>query len=406
MNKLIFYFFITVSFSLHASNIKFNSIAFNKVKNPAKNTFIYLINGDSDRFRPSQGHNSKITFLDKLDAKRIIKASRDCNCNVVILHDTRGKGAILRTRKKFGVHLKVISNGKTVFLKRFLKYKSYLKWNEVDLTQLQVFTNLLKFSKKVFPQSTYHLVYRGHSFNIINNATPSHYDYSNIKKSYGIKDFVKSIERANIRFETTTFAACSMADYGIAKALIPYSQYMIASQVNIPETGITGFNFDFMKSIHDDSKEIHSVIGSSIMDNFKTVEDKSLFLRETPFASINLEKLAFIETDLDEVISSSTKELASGSESYTYSSDRYVELRIANGASDKVIEIIKTKMKIRSLVGDYDLVEYLKLNQEFSLADSILNLTQTFNNPDFNLKNGLSFLVPHVSSEDETKMQD
>ena len=147
----------------------------------AKNTFIFWINGDTDRFRPSEGIESKNIRIDTLDAKKIRDYSLNCNCNVVLFHDQRFSDKWYTSEKHFGAFIYAYSSGREVNFKFQVKrkkssgikgrnksevidvWKNALSFNEIDQNK-QFLINLLEFTKVTFPDTKYHLVFRGHFF--------------------------------------------------------------------------------------------------------------------------------------------------------------------------------------------------------------------------------------------------
>jgi|GEM_PF-6611123 len=363
---------------------------------PAKNTMIFWVNGDADRFRNEEGSGSKIVRLDVLDVDRIKQLSQKCNCNIVLFHDQRGTNRWFNRSKHFSTFLYSYSKGKPVKFGN----KNYLQFNEVDQSKRSFLATLLKFSQDLFPGTSYHLIYRGHSFATdLTHPESVSFDRSS-SGSYHIKDFIASIKESKVRLSTVTFAACSMAYVEMALALTPFANYMIASQINIHETGITGFSFEYLTKLNDQMSEeaIAHVLAKTMLERFRTVKEKELFLRETPAVMIDLNKISVLKDDISfariyavEAVKNSREDFAP--ELITAkTSERYMNLRKSEGISDIVLNVLKDKMQSADdNTTSYDFIEVLQKLGWDDLAENLKGSVVLYDYSDFTHKSGISF---------------
>lgn len=350
--------------------------------NLAKNTFIFWVNGDADRFRPSSGLGSKNIRIDKLDVKRIIEYSKTCDCNTLIFHDQRGTDRWYTARKNFGAFIYAFAKGERVlFSKKNKKPRKNLSFKEVHQNKYFL-KNYLELAQEVFPGTAYHLIYRGHSFADSLTDNKRTFDMSIQDQDFGLKDLKAGLENSQIQLETITFASCSMSNISFALELSNYAKYMIASQVNINESGSTGFSFEFLNYIKDDlsSYEISHLVGSLILQNFKKVEEKELFIRETPNTVIYLDHLNFYKTSLQSYLDAARINIKESPSKYRNAriqinaSNRYLDQRREAGADEAQIELIKKFLKVASFNLDYD----LGVLAEIDGREDILHILNTY----------------------------
>lgn len=374
-----------------------------KESSKMRHTFIFWVNGDSDRFRPSLGIGSKNIRIDKLDVDRILKFSESCNCNTVIFHDQRYSDTFLSRRKHFGSFLYAFAGGEKVLFskssssKRRMRMRDHISFAEVNQDS-EFLTSLVTFSKKMFPASRFHLIYRGHSFANSLGGESKPFDYSDENINFHKDELETSLRDSRVIFETVTFAACSMSNISFAKSLSQFSNYMIASQVNIPETGKTGFNFDFLKYV-DDSKssyDIAHLIGSSLLRNFETVEERDLYIRETPVSVIYLNRLRYlirrielVEKELRENFKED-KESLDDAKIIVRVSDRYLDQRRASGASDEEITRIIKFIKVKSRNEEFDFGTLVKNVGDNYLYSELLQSIYMYGHPQSSKKTGMS----------------
>lgn len=352
------------SFGLYAQTVEFKRYQLNKKS--SLNTFVFWINGDADRFRPSTTHDSKVKRLDVIELERIKVLAKKCHCNVVIFHDQRGSANWRITgRKKSLSYIYAYSSGELVRFKQKLIFKKHLSFKETDQTDVNFMSSFYRVVQKLFPSGNKHLIYRGHSFNGDTAGVDRGFDLSNKNSRFGIDKFMKSIKATDIKFSIVTFAACSMADIRLVLELSNHSKFLIASQVNIHESGMTGFSYQFLKRVNnfDEAYEVSQLIGHELLNRFNTVADKKLYLRETPLSIIDLSKIFNFKYELEAVLNNLINSDFDSLEKITiYPSLRYIKLREMQGASSKLIKIIKKKFKVVSFQNDYDLISLLTNN--------------------------------------------
>lgn len=410
MKLAVFFIFILLNVS-HANLFSGKRFSYDSALK-RENTFIFWVNGDSDRFRPSEGIGSKNIRIDTLDLQRIKELSKTCDCNVLIFHDQRLSDKWYTRARHYAAFVYAYASGKAVefikevkrrdhkkreWIKREIK-RNYIEFNEVN-QNTEFIASLFNFTKRLFPETNYHLVYRGHSFaeSIRKKRIP--FDRSHPETNFHKEELEQAILKTDILFETVTFAACSMANISFAKMLSNHSQWMIGSQVTINETGLTGFNYEFLNSVRNgmDIKTFAEEVAKGLLKNFDTVKDINLAIRETPASLIDLRAIRSIKEDItaaEEQVRSSIK-----NESIAFNkakieinvSNRYLSYRKANGASQSEIETAAKYIKVPSSGHDYDLGEALKIDGFTNIAQDLKKAVKVFGGSGVSRKTGLSF---------------
>ncbi len=217
-----------------------------------RRTFIIFVNGDADHFvtesSESGSEDAKLARVDAADVRKIDQLARSCNdCNVVLLHDQRGKDHWYTKAKHWAAFLRVYTVGHLVF------ERSVPELNGADPALI---TRLLQYSSGAFPGSELYFVYRGHAF--IPDYHPTNrdsaiapHDYSHPETPYGASRFVESLRQAQLEspLQAVVMAACSMADVELADALAPYAHTLISPQLDVLETLSAGFGYRYLTEL-------------------------------------------------------------------------------------------------------------------------------------------------------------
>lgn len=209
-------------------------------------TFVFFLNGAEDHVVP-RNHAVRGEFFDAVNSDfDQIRSNKVDQANVVCLYVS-----------KYEARLLVMSGSDA---------------HEESLVNVQL-SNLLEFAQTWFPNTSLHLVYRGHGI------APGEFE-----------PFRQQLEIANINLASVTFAACSMSYIEIAGAIAPWARYMIASQVDVVETAQAGFDYSFIGRAAADysSGRVAFVIASTILASFSRepyVEEK---MKEQPVTLVDL----------------------------------------------------------------------------------------------------------------------
>lgn len=365
-----------------------------------QNTFIFWVNGDSDRFRPSSGIGSSNTRLDKVDVERIRELSKTCECNTIIFHDQRFSDKWYTSKKNYGAFVYAYSNGEEVSFYKSSKNRSvrnHLSFSEINQNQ-EFLVNYLKLAGDIFPDTKYHLIYRGHSFADSMTDRKRTFDMSHKETSFDLYALDSALEEAQMKFDSITFAACSMSNISFAIMLSRHAKYLISSQVNINETGNTGFNFDFLKSINDklDAHTISHMIGSQLLKNFKHVEQRELFIRETPMTVSYLSNFAYLSIELEDFLSEIRNKIRAEPKKYLdakikiKASNRYLKSRADSGADEAQMKLISKFISVGSLNQDYDLGVLAKIEGRENLLRAIEGYSYIYDQSKASNKTGIS----------------
>lgn len=248
-------------------------------------TYIVWINGDADHFVTGAGNSrSRLIRADELHADRVFDAARRChNCNVVTLHIQRGGARWYTGNRHWATFL-------TVFEKGALRMeRSSPIENAADVRTL---TGLLRFSDGIFGDTQRHLIYVGHSFEYqsgeeMEGSARAPFAYSFPRDRYGPKEFIRSLEDAHMgsRLSSITFAACSMADIGLAGRLAPFSVYVVAPQFDVLERAPVGFSFDGIR-VAAALSSVSSALAEHLMDAFNATQNQNDVILEYPVSEI------------------------------------------------------------------------------------------------------------------------
>tara|TARA_B100001971_G_scaffold129103_1_gene119023 strand:+ start:66087 stop:67265 length:1179 start_codon:yes stop_codon:yes gene_type:complete len=377
---MLFIIFTILFSSVAIAEFDYDKYSLPTDNNYAGKTFIFWLNGDSNRFRPEISGSKKQVRIDKVDAERITNYAQDCACNVILVHDQRGKDRFYNSSKHFGSYIKVWRNGT---LLRFGR-SNRLKAREVN-QDAEFVESFLHFSKELFPNSEFYFTYRGHSFSHFSEMMP--FDYSHPETRFEHADFIKAVSNSGINFKAIIFAACSMAQIDLALGLVDYADYMLASQVDIYESGDTGFNFNFLTTIKEDSSDesIIQEIYQSLLGNFKSVNNENAYLLETPTSLINLKELTFEKETLT---------LINGiiSENYNNSPELFKACKVVKRISPRYFEELNKESSERAQLMQEYLIQH-NASSELDLVCAMrkVNIDESYIQ---DLKRSISLLDP------------
>lgn len=395
----------------------------------AKNTLIYWINGDAERFRPAGIDERDVVRVDVLDADQVRESAKNCDCNIVLVHDQRGSDTWYTNRDAFGAYLEVYSKGEKLSFEKEvyrpgrqypgrrhrkikLKSKSVSEINQADPEFLSA---LLEFAQRVFPETQTHLIYRGHSFAAPYNEETKDFtaafDYSHKDSAYSMDHFARSFQNLSrdVKLSTVTFAACTMSYLEMLVKLAPYTDFLIASQIPILETGNTGFKLGFDSFVSDEASQefIASQITKSILGRFEDTPRKEDYIREASIAMMDLRNLEAEELDLYETILTENLgaqynqgELADFSITVR-PSHRYIQESQDRGVSEKTISILKERANMGSVFGSVDLLGVLNMRYEnsrdqlyLSAIEALQKRISTYGYSEFTKKTGVNLRIP------------
>jgi hypothetical protein len=400
----------------------FKNINFS-IENPAKNTFIFWVNGDAERFRPASGINQDIVRIDKQDVEDVKTAALKCNCNVVLFHDQRGTDKWYTARKAWGAYLEVYSQGhKILFSKKIKKrnthtrrYSTKIRYtenssvSEVNQADPGFLKELLRYTEKLFPNSDIHLVYRGHSFNESYDPNKANniiapFDYSHVESAYSVDTFIESLNSAklNKKLSSITFASCTMSYIESILKLSKYTESLISSQIPILETGSTGFDLSFIDKINDSLtlQEINELIGNNIYNKFKSTNENTDIIREAVISSIDLRGFKDSSDRVEQLVNAIKSHSLIAEQSLREAqisvkpSNRYIEMKINTGISPRTIETLKEKVQFGIVSNSYDFFKILKsIDEDKNFVKELQGRVTLFGYSTFSSKLGINIKI-------------
>lgn len=250
-----------------------------------RTSYVVWINGDSDHYVTS-GTTSRARLIraDAMHADRVISAALRCSdCNVILLHIQRGGKRWYTGKAHWATFLRVFTRG-TLRMERFSAIE--------NAAAPETLTNLLRFSEALLGRTETHLIYVGHSFLRGNaaqdGANPVPFAYSFPGSTYGVDVFLRSLQDAHLvrRLASITFAACAMADIGLAARLAPYTDTVIAPQFDALESAPLGFSFEAIALEHGQERAA-TLMASHLMDAFEADSAAREALLEYPVSEID-----------------------------------------------------------------------------------------------------------------------
>jgi hypothetical protein len=387
-------------------------------------TFVFMITGEQPLFNIDA--NGDVFRTDRFVKEDIESVAKKCGtCQVVILHDQIGFNSWYKSTKHFASHLKVFVAGKELISRSV---------DEVDMTDPQVLTQLLKMSEKLFPQSEIHLTYSGLSFfpnflPLSPQYTPNRtmgvyqkrqFDLSHPKKSYGISTFAHSIREAKLqkKINTIIFNACSMATLEVAYSLRNLAKAMIAHQTTILQLKNIRMDFSFMTEVKTsmfnewDGLSSLEKAGHKMMERFNHAHLENFDIVESPLTLINLENIENLANQLTKLTLERSDFLANEMEPLKnqlrvkiYPSEAEVDaLRKSEISIEELPTIIEDYVAQlnSSFTNEFDLLMYLELlaNHSKSLEERITadetiemfrNTVQLLRGSNYAKKGGLTF---------------
>ncbi len=246
--------FLLFSYISLANNSEYFNINIPQQNDYADHTFVFFLQGAADHYVPKDFHHLKKGWVnaDEYDSRKILTHLKESNSiNGLIIHTRRGKNRLGKSRSYF----KLFARGKKIV-------SSAQVINGADPECL---TALLKFAAQVFPQSTLHLIYRGHSL----NKEPSLLFDANFPDCpYGIRTFKMSIKEAHVsQLGSISFAACKMKTNDVFDELAELNVPIVASEKAIIQSPIShGFSYTFLSQLSDsdDTEDVIKMIQETI----------------------------------------------------------------------------------------------------------------------------------------------
>jgi hypothetical protein len=332
-------------------------------------------------------------------------------CNLVFLHDQRGSAHFYTARLPWATYLRVYRKGQYILGREV---------NELNVADPSVLTSLVRFAGQIFPNTTLHLIYRGHSIvpeydplNAENQVQP--FDYSDAETPYSAQTFADSIRNA-LPLSSITLAACRMSYLELISKLTQNADYFIATQHEVLETLSTGFDYQFILKTRDTESDlvIAKRIANELLIRFENVNLKDAMLEE-PTSLVHLKAFTDFEKDFRNLlgwisgatwIKTSDFDLEKTSRVMQGLSRRYAESLRKNGKSDAEIASMEKLIQVPSVnESDRDLGLFLKaleqdprLSNQSGILDQIRKLesilvsgVEIFQNGPAVLHSGISF---------------
>ncbi len=391
---------------------KLNSIS-------AKHTFIFWINGDAERFRPTTT-NYEVSKIDKFDIEQVRKAAINCKCNVVLFYDQRGTDYWYTAQEAWGSFIEVYQNGKRVNFEKTVKRKRHKRnievtyknekegTAEVNQASTDFLKDLISYGTELFPKSSLHLVYRGHSFarayKFNNEEMVSPFDYSAIETDYSTDHFIESFDKLNLKKKlgSITFAACTMSYLDLLTDLSLYTNYVIASQIPILETIDAGFDLSFMNQVvpSDTDFDISKKIHKTLLSRFSKDAPIDNIIRETLMTWINTEVFKENYNQIKELLQE-VKNMDSQFKNVVVTvkpSQNYLDRKKESGTKQKTIDILRTNVNFESVYRSVDFGALITsdptlMSNYKTLIDDIFKSIELDGYSDFSHKTGINIMI-------------
>ena len=200
------------------------------------------------------------------DVKEMLAANPGKDVNIVL--QTGGCSNFQNTYMQDGVTQRFsIING---------NIKELDNLGDVSMVETQTLTDFIKFSKENYPAEHYILVMWDHG-----GGVPLGFGYDEINEGTLTDiEMAEAIGNADIEFESIIFNACLMGSLEVAKALDPYTEYIVAAESPTwgsayYDIGINYTNFlNFIgKDFDGDAEDYGEFIVRDYMDNIESTQD-------------------------------------------------------------------------------------------------------------------------------------
>lgn len=264
-----------------------NTIAFSETK--AKHTFLVYMVG-SDLESESQAGTS--------DLKEMMSVGSDKNINIIV--ETGGA-------KKW--YNKAVSNKKNQ--RWLIEKKNMKKLQEVPSLNMgnpSTLKDFMLWGIKNYPADKYSIILWNHGSGI------DGYGYDELSDDMlslkEIQTAFKTVkDQTKVKFELAGFDACLMSTIETASMMVPFANYMVASEELEP-----GHGWDYskhLKLLHDKPTISGKELGTEIAKGFKKQASENETDFEITLAVTNLSKIPKVVTALDNMVKKVTKDIVS-----------------------------------------------------------------------------------------------
>ena len=149
---------------------------------------------------------------------------------------------------------------------------------DVSMVEPQTLEDFIKFGKENFPAENYILVLWDHG-----GGVPLGFGFDELHEGTLTEiEMAEAISHCDIEFETIIFNACLMGSLEVAKALDPYTEYIVAAESPTwgsayYDIGINYTNFlNYIgKDFNGDAKDYSEFIVRDYMDTIEALQDKT-----------------------------------------------------------------------------------------------------------------------------------
>ena len=256
----------------------------------------------------------------------------------------------------------------------------------VDAGTLEDFIN---FSKENYPADHYILVMWDHG-----GGVPLSFGFDEIHDGTLTEtEMAAAIGSCDIEFESIIFNACLMGSLEVAKALDPYTEYIVAAES--PTWGSAyydlGINYtNFLNYIGEDftgdAKDYSEFIVRDYMDNVEAAQASSGYSFDTCMSAIDTDNINEVFEAYEEFIAALDKRVFD-QDGYA----EYVQIREACGSFETTDSV-----DIITLAGKYIECDDQSLKSAASsLTNSVINCVYTKSNNNYTYAHGMTAYAPY-----------
>jgi len=243
--------------------------------------------------------------------------------------------------------------------------------------------DFIKFAEKEYPADRYGFIFWNHGGGTIGGYG---HDENYTDATMSIDDINKGFKKAGLKFDFIGFDCCLMGTVEVAKMLVPYADYLIASEETEPGTG--WYYTDFLTELENNPGMSMKALGKQIIKDFCSTNNTD----ESEITTLSLIDLKAVDELVDSL--------------YTYMDDAETFLKKKNG-----FEVISKARKGAKNYGDgqfeqIDMVDFLDRTEEVKsskdLKEAIANCV-LFNGSRDKNSNGLAMYFPYSATSDYSK---
>jgi len=270
--------------------------------------------------------------------------------------------------------------------------KELANLGDVSMVEQNTLQDFIKFAKEKYPAEHYILVMWDHG-----GGVPLGFGQDELHEGKLTEiEIAEAIKNSDIQFETIIFNACLMGSLEVAKALDPYTEYIVAAES--PTWGSAyydvGINYtNFLNYIGKDfkgtAKDYSEYIVRDYMDNIEATQKATGYYGiDTCMSAIDTDNVNEVLEAYEKFIAALDKRVFANSNGYA----EYVQLREACGSFESTDSVDLTTLANKYLnCGDKEIEQAAS-----KLINEVGNCVFTESNNSYTYAHGMTTYAPYL----------